>query len=42
MKKGKSSILFIIAVAAIAGLCLLSAFGITINGKNKGSAKNIV
>ena len=42
MKKTKSSILFIISVAIIAGLCLLTVFGVTINGMNKGSAKNIV
>lgn len=41
MNKVKSSILFIIGVAAIVGLCLLSAFGVEIDGMNKGSAKNI-
>ena len=41
MNKVKSSVLFIIGVAAIVGLCLLSAFGVEIDGMNKGSAKNI-
>lgn len=42
MKKLKSSILFILCIAVIAGLCLLTRYGITINGMNKGSAQNIV
>ena len=41
MKKSKSSVLFILCVLVIAGLSLLTVFGVTINGMNKGSAKNI-
>lgn len=41
MKKTKSSILFILSILVIAGLCLLTIFGVTIKGMNKGSAKNI-
>ncbi len=41
MKKSKSSVLFILCVLVIAGLSLITVFGVTINGMNKGSAKNI-
>lgn len=42
MKKQKSIVLFILCLAAIAGLCLVCAFGVNIDGMNKGSAKNII
>lgn len=42
MKKSKAWVLLIISVLAIVGLGLLTAFGVTINGKNKGRAANIV
>ena len=40
--KGRSIVLLIVTVVVIAALGLLSAFGVNINGKNKGSAKNII
>lgn len=42
MKKSKAWVLLIISVLAVIGLGLLTVFGVTINGKNKGRAANIV
>ena len=40
--KKKSIILFILGLIVTAGLVLINIFGVTINGKEKGSARNII
>ena len=41
MSKVKSVILFVLALAIIAGSCYVTRYGVTINGMEKGSASNI-
>lgn len=41
-QKRKSTILFIVALLAVAAMILINIFGVTIKGMEKGSARNIV
>lgn len=41
-QKRKSTILFIVALLAVAAMILVNVFGVTIKGMEKGSARNIV
>lgn len=41
-QKRKSTILFIVALLAVAAMILINVFGVTIKGMEKGSARNII